>query len=288
MKIRLATLNEMLRRAVENSIPEGTEKIAVWASGGIDSSTLLYYLKDQDIEGIHVYFEEGARSLGLFEGVTEELGLKGHAYKMELKDHFHLLPQALIRHEGKMSAFPTMLLFMALRSLDYDLILHGLGLDELVGGYRQHAEALDRDFVAIENKFYAELPMRQHNTEIQPRSLGLSIAAPFINAELREFCQALPRSDKTIVDWTKICLREIMKGRIPDANRLEGLSAGSKEGFHPPIREWWAEGLGIWSMSRLSRLDKIRLKRKSLWKKIIRANERERKRVQSMEEKANV
>ena len=280
----MATLDEMLRRAVENSIPEGTEKIAVWASGGIDSSTLLYYLKDYDAEGIHVYFEEGARSLGLFEGVTEELGLKGHAYKMELKDHFQLLPQALIRHEGKMSAFPTMLFFMALRSLDYDLILHGLGLDELVGGYRQHAEALDRDFSRVENRFYAELLMRQYNTEAQPKSLGLSIAAPFIDWRLREYCKALPRTDKILGNSTKIILRKIMRDRIPESNRMAGFMAGSKEGFHPPLRVWWEEGLGEWTLGRLSRLDRLGLRKKSLWKKIIRANERERKRVQSMEE----
>lgn len=284
MKIRKASFDEMLRRAVEKSIPEGTGKIAVWASGGIDSSALLYYLKDRDVEGIHVYFEEGARSKWLFEEVTEHLGLKGHAYKMTLKDHFQLLPQALIRHEGPMSAFPTMLFFMSLRSLDYDLILHGLGLDEHTGGYRAHAEASDQDFLKVENKFYDELPMRQRNTETQARSLGQKIAAPFIDGGLRDFCQSLPRQYKTKGKVTKIMLRDLMWDRVPNAISREGLIAGSKEGFHPPIREWWAEGLGDWTMSRLSRLDRFGLRKKSLWKKIIRANQRERKRAQSMEE----
>lgn len=276
MKIRKATLDEMLRRAVEQSIPEGTEKIAVWASGGIDSSALLYYLEDYDVDGIHVYFNDGARSLKLFEKVTDYLDLDGYAYKMELKDHFHLLHNALKNHEGPMSAFPTMLLFMALASTDYDLILHGLGLDELVGGYRQHAEALDQDFRGVENKFFRELPMRVYNTECQALALGLTITTPFINAELRAYCQGLPRREKTQGSKTKIILRELMRNRIPPENRLEGIFAGSKEGFHPPIRQWWAEGLGEWSMNRLSRFDKIRTKR-SLWRKIIRANERERK-----------
>lgn len=285
MKIRLATLDEMLRRAVEQAIPEGTEKIGVWASGGIDSSTLLYYLKDRDVEGIHVYFKDRSRSKLLFEGITDHLGLKGYAHKMELKDHFQLLPRALVNHEGPMSAFPTMLLFMALRSLDYDLILHGLGLDELLGGYRQHEEARDRDFVKVENRFYKELPMRQYNTEIQPRSLGLNIAAPFIDDELRKYCQALPRKDKAFMGATKIILRDLMRGRIPQTNRKEGLFAGSKEGFHPPIREWWVEGLMEWTYDRLDGFFDMQRTRKSTWAKIIRANQRERKRVQSMEEK---
>ena len=101
MKIRKASLDEMLRRAVEKSIPEGTGKIAVWASGGIDSSALLYYLKDRDVDGIHVYFEEGARSRILFDGVLKHLRLKGYAAKMELQDHFQLLPFALANHEGR-------------------------------------------------------------------------------------------------------------------------------------------------------------------------------------------
>ena len=277
MKIRKASLDEMLRRAVEKSIPEGTGKIAVWASGGIDSSALLYYLKDRDVDGIHVYFEEGARSRTLFDGVLKHLRLKGYAAKMELKDHFQLLPLALANHEGPMSAFPTMLLFMALRSLDYDLILHGLGLDEHLGGYRQHAEAQDRDFVKVENKFYDELPMRQRNTELQARALGLNIAAPFIDDELRAYCQALPRYAKTQGAQTKLLLRAIMSDKIPRATRIEGARAGSKEGFHPPLREWWAEGLGEWTMSRLSWWERRRMKG-MLWKMIMRANEKERTR----------
>ena len=272
-------LDKMLRRAVESSIPEGTERIGVWASGGIDSSALLYYLKDYDVEGIHVYFKAGARSKLLFEGVTDHLGIKGHSHLMTLKDHYQNLPQALIRHEGPMSAFPTMLFFIAIRSLDYDLILHGLGLDELLGGYRQHEEARGRDFVNVENRFYDELPMRVYNSECQALSMGQKITAPFISEVLRGYCQELPRSDKAFMGATKIILRDIMRGRIPRVNLIEGRFAGSKEGFHPPIREWWDQGLGSWVMSRLSRWDKIRLKRKSLWAKIIRANERERARV---------
>ncbi len=274
MKIRKATFDEMLRRAVDNSIPEGTKKIAVWASGGIDSSTLLYYLKDRDVDGIHVYFEEGARSLSLFNEVTDFLGVDGYAYKMNLADHFGLLEWALLHHKGKMSAFPTMLLFMALKSRKYDLILHGLGLDELVGGYRQHAEALDRDFTAVENRFYEELPMRQRNTEGQAQRLGLNIAAPFIDEELREYCQALPRTDKTLGNQTKIILRHIMRDRIPELNRTAGYFAGTKEGFHPPIREWFDQGLGDWVTARLSWWEKRRMKG-LLWKRLMRANQKE-------------
>ena len=282
MKIRKASLDEMLRRAVEKSIPEGTGKIAVWASGGIDSSALLYYLKDRDVDGIHVYFNIMDPSIDLFMGITEHLGFNGYLYHMELKDHFDLLPWALANHYGEMSAFPSMLLFMALRSAKYDLILHGLGLDEHMGGYRQHAEASDQDFLKVENRFYDELPMRRRNTELQARAVGLNIAAPFIDGELREYCQALPRHAKTNGSATKVMLRQLMWEKIPGANMREGLVAGSKEGFHPPLREWWAEGLGEWTMSRLSWWERRRMKG-MLWKMIMRANEKERKRIKSSE-----
>ncbi len=281
VRIRKATLDVMLRRVVDKSIPEGTKKIAVWASGGIDSSTLLYYLKDRDVDGIHVYFEEGARSRVLFDEVTGALGLDGYAYKMTLGDHFRLLGGALFNHNGAMSAFPTMTLFMALKSRKYDLILHGLGLDELVGGYRQHAEATHCGFTAVENRFYDELPMRQRNTELQARKVGLNIAAPFIDEELRAYCQGLPRKFKTEGPKTKIVLRELMRNRIPDGSRLVGLYAGSKEGFHPPIREWWAQGLGEWVTARLSRWEKRRLKG-LLWKMLMRANQKERDKLSKL------
>ena len=266
---------------MDKSIPEGTKKIGVWASGGIDSSTLLYYLKDRDVDGIHVYFEEGARSLSLFNEVTDFLGVDGYAYKMNLADHFDLLEWGLLHHKGEMSAFPTMLLFMALKSRKYDLILHGLGLDELVGGYPQHAEALDRDFTAVENRFYGELSMRQRNTEVQAQRLGLNIAAPFIDAELRGFCQGLPRRLKTHRSKTKIILRYIMSNRLPVANRLEGTFAGTKEGFHPPIREWWDQGLGDWVTARLSWWERRRT-RGLLWRKLMLANQKEKDRLETV------
>lgn len=268
-------LDEMLARAVESSIPEGTGKIAVWASGGIDSSALLYYLRNHDADGIHVYFEDGARSVGLFDEVIEYLGLDGYSFKMTLKDHGFLLPWALPHHEGKMSAFPTLPMFTAMKSHKYDLILHGLGLDELLGGYRQHAEAPHCNFAAVENRFYDELPMRRYNTENAAEKMGLNICAPFIDPELREFCQGLPRRLKTQGSKTKIILREIMTGRIPPENRLEGTFAGSKEGFHPPIRAWFDQGLDAWVRKRLSWRERRRL-RGQLWNQLIRANEKMR------------
>jgi asparagine synthetase B (glutamine-hydrolysing) len=198
---------------------------------------------------------------------------------MSLSDHFRLLPQALKQHTGKMGAFPTMLLFMAKESEDHDLILHGLGMDELIGGYRQHAEAVDDvGFLGVEDHYYKVLPETKRRTEAQARAMGLAIEAPFINPDLERYCRAMPRALKTDGVMTKIILREIMTDRIPDANRLDGLFAGTKGGFHPPIREWWAEGLGAWTDRRLGLVERY-LNRGSLWKKIIRVNEIEKGRM---------
>jgi asparagine synthetase B (glutamine-hydrolysing) len=274
----LTEFDNLLRKAVADAIPDDVKKICVWCSGGVDSSTLLYYVQGlgYNVRALHVVFEWGSPTYPLFSGLTSSLKIVASTRLMSLSDHFRLLPQALKQHTGKMGAFPTMLLFMAKESEDYDLILHGLGMDELVGGYRQHAEAVDDvDFLGVEDHYYQALPETNRRTEAQARAMGLAIEAPFINPDLERFCRALPRGLKTEGDRTKIILRDLMRGRIPDPNRLDGLIAGTKGGFHPPIREWWAEGLGAWSNERLSRLDKFRTRR-SLWKRIKRANEIEK------------
>ena len=277
----LTEFDNLLRKAVAAAIPDDVGEVCVWCSGGVDSSALLYYVKDlgYDVHAIHVIFEWGDPTYPLFSGLTSSLKVHGSTHLMSLSDHFRLLPQALKQHTGKMGAFPTMLLFMAKESEDYDLILHGLGMDELVGGYRQHAEAVDDlAFSFVEESYYQVLDETERRTEVQARAMGLAIEAPFINSDLIKFCRALPRGLKT--DWgpTKVILRDLMSGRIPNANRLDGLIAGTKGGFHPPIREWWAEGLGAWARERLNILERYRL-RGQLWNLIIRANEKEKRRL---------
>lgn len=260
------------------AIPEGTEKIAVWCSGGLDSSALLYYVKDlgYEVEVIHVVFNWRSATYPLVCGLTKHLGVPGHTHLMNLNGHFNLLPRALAQHTGKMGAFPTMLLFMVMASRGYDLILHGLGMDELIGGYRQHAEAVDDvAFLGVEDHYYRALPETKRRTEVQAKAMGLAIEAPFINPGLEKYCRALPRALKTDGNRTKIILRDLMRDRIPDANRLDGLIAGTKGGFHPPIREWWAEGLGAWAHERLNYWQMCR-NRGKLWRKIILANEMEK------------
>ena len=277
----LTEFDNLLRKAVADAIPDDAKKICIWCSGGVDSSTLLYYVQElgHNTHAIHVIFEWGSPTYPLFSGLTSSLKVHGSTRLMSLSDHFRLLPQALKQHTGKMGAFPTMLLFMAKESEDYDLILHGLGMDELVGGYRQHAEAVDDvAFLGVEDHYYRVLPEIKRRTEAQAKAMGLAIEAPFINPDLERYCRALPREFKTMGHHTKIILRTLMSGRIPRENRLAGDIAGTKGGFHPPIREWWAEGLGAWSNERLDYWQTVRL-RGQLWNMIIRANEVEKGRM---------
>lgn len=264
----------LLRKAIMGYVDEDS-RIAVWCSGGIDSSTLLYYLKDYDVTAIHLFFPPDATTYNLHGPLVDFLTVKSRTYGMHLSDHWTLLHTALLAHPGKMSAFPTMLAYMCQVSEDYDIILHGTGMDELVGGYRQHAQASDEEFPMVEQHYYDTVHTFKHNTEAQALARGLAIESPFIDAGLQTFSQALPRRYKTHGHHTKILLRALMVGRIPEANRLSGLVAGSKGGFHPPIREWWAQGLEEWTMARLGVIDRFRTRR-NLWKRIIRANEKEK------------
>jgi asparagine synthetase B (glutamine-hydrolysing) len=274
----IEALDRVLEKAVLDHTYEPMLKIAVWCSGGLDSSTLLYYLRDHNVTGIHLYFFPFLDTLPLFNGLTEALNVDGVSYEMTLSDHWRLLPEALRNHTIKMTAFPTMLLYMAKVSKEYDLILHGLGLDELFGGYRQHAQATDKDFPEVEQYYHDMVITRKENTEIQAKTLGLRIEAPFINDNLREICGAMPRKWKTRGHFTKIILRELMEGKIPVANFRAGAIAGTKGGFHPPIRGWWNNGLDKWCLKRLGIIDRWKT-RGNLWNKIIRANEIERARI---------
>ena len=237
--------------------------------------TLLYYTQEYDPVAIHIYFEGEDNALNLFKDITSALDIEGRVYEMKLKDHFSLLHDALKNQTGEMNAFPTLHLFIAQKSTEFDIILYGLGMDELLGAYPRHIKANDQDYPKIEQLYYNMLPRRKNNCEVQAKALGLKVEGPFMDDELINFCKKMPRDFKMNAFKTKLILRDLMKGRLPESNRLNGLIVQTKGGFHPPIKNWWNDGLDTWVHDKLNLFDEIKTGR-NLWKKIIHANEKER------------
>jgi len=267
-------LDNLLRSSIEASISSTDKRIVVWASGGIDSSVLLYYLRDRDPLALHIYFKGEERELNLFNEITDYLNIETRICEMTIFDHWTLLDRALLNHTGPMTAFPTLPMFTALKSRPCDKILYALGLDECFAGYRNHV--LAPDFKEVEDYHIDRLPLVKERHENQALALDMKIEAPFINDDLIAYCRGLPIEEKTEGHRTKIMLREFMRGKIPESNRLAGLIVGTKGGFHPPLDKWWIQGLRFYVHNHLSLFERIRT-RGFLWKKIDLANEKHKR-----------
>jgi len=77
---------------------------------------------------------------------------------------------------------------------------------------------------------------------------GVEIRMPFMDYRLVSFLNALPLTSKLGNGYTKLILREAMKGIVPDSIRLRTY----KLGINAPVYEWFNGILKSWMLDIVS------------------------------------
>jgi asparagine synthetase B (glutamine-hydrolysing) len=251
---------EELNDAVEKSLPTDSDKIGIWFSGGIDSSTLLRILVDQIGPEKIVAFRlncgyrddevEASRLL------ADDLSVKLITSDMGMRDHIELLEET-IRNNRMPTAFNTQVTFAQNLCVDNEIkiVYSALGLDEIQAGYPGHVNASNEAFPGIEKEYLwrCQSHYAWNQKYLCPK---LDVRFPFLDAKLIEYSLGLPRDAKCRGQETKFLLREVMKDRIPKMIVEAGRIAGTKGGFVPPIGKWWKEGLGDWVNEEIKKVPK--------------------------------
>jgi len=131
-------------------------------------------------------------------------------------------------------------------------VLSGLGVDEMLGGYPEHVEASPTEFPRVEDEllwrcqsFYAWVQ------KAQGAGAGVDVRFPFLDPELIALSRGLPLDLKVNGRDTKILLRNVLRGVLPEEIVEAGRIAGTKGGFTPSIAGWWSRGLGDWVKEQL-------------------------------------
>jgi len=238
----------VLFNAVRSTIPNPSEPIAVLYSGGIDSSVLLYILrelygvKNLVAYSLNLYPEENGMALQF----AKSLGVKHVNMEFTLASHLALIND-LVRYLRSPTDLNTVTLFMATRIKRDNIrtVVSALGLDECQGGYPSHVKAIGAHFSEREAEIF-EICQSHYvwiNVEGMPE---LQVKFPFLEHELIKYARALPQESKCTTVQTKILLREAMRGKLPIEIVEAGRLAGTKHGFTPPIQTYWEMGLGDW------------------------------------------
>jgi asparagine synthase (glutamine-hydrolysing) len=118
-----------------------------------------------------------------------------------------------------------------------------IGLDSLFDNidlYREDREGNESLIDGLVRQTQHKYLMDDGLTKTDRASMAhsLEMRAPLLDGELVEWVNRLPFNNKFMNGQTKIVLRKLMKGKIPD-----GILNGRKQGFTPPIAEWFVNNL---------------------------------------------
>lgn len=144
-------LEESIKMRLDTQVPTAT-----LLSGGIDSATINYYAKQQDLNfpsytlGYKEYAKyderanakESAEFLGI-QNITLEIDQNSFVEKID--EVFYTLDEPL----NDPAAVPLYMLFEQIKKDGYKVVISGEGSDELFLGYRQYFEYLDIEKASI-------------------------------------------------------------------------------------------------------------------------------------------
>lgn len=258
---RRTSLMEELNEAVSRSIENVDGPVGVWASGGIDSSTLLLLLcKHLGWENVFAYYIDfGYRpdEISNIKKLSEILNFSLVIRRMTLNNHLELVEET-VKNQRMPSDFSTQVLFASklCKEDGIKVVYSGLGIDEILGGYPDHVFSSEEDYSQVEARLLWRAQAKYaYYTKCQAESQDLDIKFPFLDTDLIAYCRGLPRCVKTKDQkYTKITLREALKGLLPEKLRSAGYEVLTKGGFTPSLNTWWDEGLRQWSSSNIDKL----------------------------------
>jgi asparagine synthetase B (glutamine-hydrolysing) len=252
----LDNLRSAIRRTIcEWDDLENTDRVGVWLSGGIDSSTLLYLtceiLGPEKVRAYSVNLgdeNEVERAKLIADRCDVRLAMK----EMTAEDSIHLTEETVLCLRGPVDTTHVVFASRLCSEDGTGKILSALGLDELQAGYPEHVNATDDEFCEVE----ANLLWKCQSSWAWAQRMGsrkhVDVKFPFLRRELIAWCRGLPRTHKCVDRDTKVRLRkELSRTLIPEHNREAGRTAGTKGGFCPILEKWFEHELKEWSNENL-------------------------------------
>ncbi len=221
-------ISEAVRKRVQTDLP-----VAVFLSGGIDSSVVLYEAAchHPDVTGFSIGLLM-AEDVTAARNVCNELGVPHVHVPVTEQNLLELIPETVWTIESFepnhiRGGTLSYLLAKAVSNAGYRVALCGEGADELFGGYREFGLAVasrsdDRELHALFVRFLGEL----HRTQLQrvdrtAMRFTLEVRVPFLDKQILDLSAALPvehkvalQEDGTVGD--KRVLRAAYRGLLPN------------------------------------------------------------------------
>jgi asparagine synthetase B (glutamine-hydrolysing) len=254
-------LLDRLKTAVSETLAEwkplrSMDRVGVWLSGGVDSSTLLHLtteiLGPERVRAYSIDFgdrQEVQRAQLIADHCHVKLILKN----MTGEDSIHLTKESILLQRSPVDI--THVLFAA-KLCTHDgtqYVLSALGLDELQGGYPEHVNASNHTFSSVETQLLWKCQSSYAWFQKVQSEQYVSVKFPFLQPMLIAWCCGLPRHQKCKGSETKVRLRKELHDAawIPRENIEAGRQVGTKGGFCSNLESWFNDGFAKWAQDNL-------------------------------------
>ncbi|MBL7544813.1 MAG: asparagine synthase (glutamine-hydrolyzing) [Bdellovibrionaceae bacterium] len=222
-------LDVLLEKAIKSQLM-GEVPVGVLLSGGLDSSTISYYIHKfgQDLKTFNIGFKE----LNEFEfsrAVAKKFGLQHYELETsvdELIANYEGILESIDEPIADPACFPLFILAKELKK-HVTVVLSGEGGDELFGGYNQYVNILkkfdasttvdDRYNAFIENSFYFTDVNHYMNQKMLPKDYlrfkKYFYEAPILSMNIYDLVTWMP--DNLMMKADKTLMYHSLEGRFP-------------------------------------------------------------------------
>jgi asparagine synthase (glutamine-hydrolysing) len=240
MTAAIHEFREQFSASVERHLPPGDEPVAIFCSGGIDSSALAY-------EAVQVCERRGwdkRKKLALYSigtrfaedpkfarRLAKVLDVPFFVEEINAEQMVHTVSDAVDTIESFepnhiRAGTASIALARRVRRDGYRIALLGEGADELLGGYEEFPDAVrrhaDQEAGTLLNVFTQQLHLTQlRRVDRTTMKFGIEARVPFLDYDFARFIRGLPldykvhrRADGSVIG--KHALREAYRGRLPD------------------------------------------------------------------------
>lgn len=203
-----ADLLPALRRAVQQHLIADVP-IGVALSGGIDSSLLMWLLRDQGQADIHTFtfYTQEVDERPYAEKIA---GPNWHPVELRCEDVPRLAEEMQYHQEEPYGGLPTLgmgLIYKAASDMGIKVVLDGQGLDEAFCGYDWHLEAENLYETQLADIQWKKLPRSLQYNDRAAMMHGVESREPFCDHRLMEMGLGAPTEMKVQKGYGKFCIR---------------------------------------------------------------------------------
>ncbi len=236
LKIDFKEAQIELKKKIQNSINlclRSDKKISVALSGGLDSSTIAYFINKSEgkkiIENKLVHWTCNGENdeVEFAKNISKSIDKKLIISKFSEKDFFNYLKKAIISVEepfGGLNNISAMKMFEKLNQKKIRVIIDGNGADEILGGYKQHINAYNKNYLnyfiqpiqGISVNFYKNILSKKYKNEIEQFKIKKIFNNPLKDSMYNDLAGSKLR--RSLFQQDHLAMRSSLEMRFPFLN----------------------------------------------------------------------